>query len=449
MRSRAVLGLCAAAALFVGACGSDEKGSTSTAPTTAAADSATTVAAGSATTAGGATTSAAAGGTATSAAPSKADSSKSPIKVGFHNLEGGAISLPEIREGFESGVNYVNEELGGINGHAMKADECKLDVTPESSVNCANTFVQNNDVIAIQGVDVAADAALPILKAAGIADIGFFAFSPAMNKAKGDAFFTLFSNEDNYAGDLFTQHQLGAKSEAVVMADLPTSHALDTDVIQPTAKKIGMTATAFYYPTQADWTTFAATILASSPDAVSFPAAEDSVCLAAVPALRTAGFTGYIHASSCSEIIDKLDAKTLDKVINHNEFYYPTFTVIPAKAQRDLDTFMKYIKRDHPDFKSYVYTQLGFHIAVQAADMLRQVPGDNYTAAAVKAALPSTKGTTQFFRDAGDGYDCTSGGWPGTTACAGSEFFTKVTAEKKKELLPNQPPDLSALRPAG
>ncbi len=465
MRSRSVLGLCAAGAILFAACGSSKKSGTSVAPTTAAgaattvasavattAAAATTVAsggAGAATTAAGTTPGSGTGGTATTAAPAKADPSKSAIKVGFHNLEGGAISLPEIREGFESGVNYVNEELGGINGHAMKGDECKLDVTPESSVNCANTFVQNNDVVAIQGVDVAADAALPILKAAGIAEIGFFAFSPAMNRAKGDAFFTLFSNEDNYAGDLFTQHALGAKSEAVVMADLPTSHSLDTDVIQPTAKKIGMTATAFYYPTQADWTTFAATVLASSPDAVSFPAAEDSVCLAAVPALRSAGFTGYIHASSCSEIIDKLDAKTLDKVINHNEYYYPTFTKIPAKPKADLDIFMKYIKRDHPDFKSYVYTQLGFSMAVQAADMLRQVPGDTYTAAAVKAALPNTKGTSEFFRDAGDGYNCTSGGWPGTTACAGSEFFTKVTADKKKELLPNQPPDLKALRPAG
>jgi hypothetical protein len=268
-----------------------------------------------------------------------------------------------------------------------------------------------------------------------------------MNKAKGDAFFTLFSNEDNYAGDLFTQHALGAKSEAVVMADLPTSHSLDADVIQPTAKKIGMTATAFYYPTQADWTTFAATVLASNPDAVSFPAAEDSVCLAAVSALRAAGFTGYIHASSCSEIIDKLDAKTLDKVISHNEFFYPTFTSMPAKPQSDIDIFMKYIKRDHPNFKSLVYTELGFHVAVQAADMLRQVPGDNYTAATVKAAMAKTKGG-EFFRDSNNGYDCSKPSWPGTTACGTGLIFTKITPDKKKELLPKQPVDVSSVRPS-
>src|SRR2546423_1916498 len=61
----------------------------------------------------------------TKAAPVKADASKPAVLVGYHNLEGGAISLPEIRQGFESGLNYVNEELGGINGRPLTADYCK------------------------------------------------------------------------------------------------------------------------------------------------------------------------------------------------------------------------------------------------------------------------------------------------------------------------------------
>src|SRR5215207_5436445 len=281
IRSRRLLAAGLVGAMLLGACGDDDAEDSATATSGEAANSATSAASA----AGGAT----AGGAApTTGAPVQADDSQPPVLVGFHNLEGGAISLPEIKWGFESGLNYVNEELGGINGRPITADYCQLDVTPESSVNCANQFVESGVVAAVQGVDVAADAALPILKEAGIVEIGFFAFSPGMNKAKGDAFFTLFANEDNYAGDLVTQQKLGAKSEAVVTADLPTSHSLDKDVIQPTAEKLGMDVKAFYYPTQTDWTTFAATIVASGPDAVSFPAPEEQVCLAAVPALRSA-----------------------------------------------------------------------------------------------------------------------------------------------------------------
>ena len=327
------------------------------------------------------------------------------------------------------------------------AESCKVDTSPDSSVNCANQFVEKNVVAAVQGVDYAADAALPILQKAGIVEIGVFAFSPAMNTAQGDAYFTLFSNEDNYAGDLVTHQSLGAESVAVVMPDLPTSRALDEDVIQPTAEKLGMSATAFYYAPEVDWTTFAATIVSTSPDGVSFPASDEATCTAGVEALRTAGFDRYIHASACSELIDQLDPAMLENVFNHNEFFYPNFTSIPEKAQNDIDIFTRYMERDYPGYSSLVLTQLGFHIAVQVADMLRQVPGE-ITAESVKAAMPTVTGES-FFRDAGDVYDCSgANSWPGTTACSSSEFYTVLTPEGQKELLPNQPPDLTGLFPS-
>ncbi|MDP9116955.1 MAG: ABC transporter substrate-binding protein, partial [Actinomycetota bacterium] len=74
----------------------------------------------------------------------KADSSKSPVLVGFQNLEGGTVfSLPAYRQGFEAGIDYVNTELGGVNGHPIKAVECKSAGTPDSAVACGNQFVQS------------------------------------------------------------------------------------------------------------------------------------------------------------------------------------------------------------------------------------------------------------------------------------------------------------------
>src|SRR4051794_35415319 len=149
--TRALTAVVAAAALIgLAACGGDNSSSNSA--TTAAA--ATTSASASA--AAGAETTAAGGGP-TTAAPQKADPNKPPVLVGFHNLEGGSISLPEIRLAFLSGINYVNEELGGINGRPMKALTCNLEPTPESSVKCANEFVEKNVVVAVQGVDPSAD----------------------------------------------------------------------------------------------------------------------------------------------------------------------------------------------------------------------------------------------------------------------------------------------------
>ena len=125
------------------------------------------------------------GATATTGEPVAADDSLEPVTFGFHNLEGGAVSLPEIRHGFEEGIRYVNEELGGINGHPIEIESCNLDLTPESSVNCANQFVEAGVDVAVQGVDVAADAALPVLKQAGIAEIALAAFTTGVNSNPG------------------------------------------------------------------------------------------------------------------------------------------------------------------------------------------------------------------------------------------------------------------------
>jgi len=441
--SRALLALGAAGALIVAACGGDNSGggsaATTAAATTAASSAATTAAA------GGATTTAAAGGATTTAAPSKADDSKPPVLVGFHNLEGGAISLPEIRQAFESGVKYVNEELGGINGRPLKAETCNLDVTPESSVNCANQFVEKNVVVAVQGVDVAADAALPIWQQAGLVDIAFAGFTPGLNSSRGKAFVTLFDSRDILAQNLLMQQQLGAKNVAIVQEDLASTKAYYDTVEKPTADKLGLGLQPFYYSATTDWATLAATILSTNPDGIDFPAAQDSVCLAAIPALRGAGFTKTIHASSCAEYVDKLPVEQVDGIVNHNEFYYPTMTNIPAKPQHDIDIFMKYMKRDVPGLKSLVYGELGFHIAVQAADMLRQVKGD-ITPQTVAATMPTTKGP-MFFRETG--YDCSKNYWPpDSAACSAEVIYTKANKDRKKEVL-DLKLDTSAVRPKG
>jgi branched-chain amino acid transport system substrate-binding protein len=472
MRPRVlVAAACAAGLLLATACGDDDD-STGGAATTAASGGAATTAAGggSATTAsgGGTETTASGGGSATTAAggggsasanpnavpsnapnpPQKADPSKPPVLVGFHNLEGGQISLPEIREAFLSGINYVNDELGGINGRPMKAVTCNLDVTPESSVNCANQFVEKNVVVAVQGVDVAADAALPIWKQAGLVDIGFAGFSPGVNAGRGDAFITLFDSRDILAQNLILQQELGAKSVAWLARNLPSSKAYYDQIIKPVGDKIGIKVTPFYYDDTTDWTSFAATVLSTSPDGVDMPAQQDAECLAAIPAFRSAGFKGNIHASSCSEYVDKLPIEQAAGIINHNEYYYPTMEQdkIPAKAKNDLAIFDRYMKKDVPDLKSIVYGQLGFHIAVQVADMLRQVKGD-ITPQTVRATMPTTKGP-MFFRDTG--YDCSKNYWPpDSAACSSEVIYTRLNKDKVKEILPENPISTDAVRPKG
>ena len=257
---------------------------------------------------------------------------------------------------------------------------------------------------------------------------------------------TLFDSRDILAQNLIMQQELGAENVAIVQEDLASTKAYFDTVEKPTADKLGLELNPFYYSATTDWATFAATILSTNPDGIDFPAAQEPVCLAAIPALRAAGFTGVIHASSCAEYIDKLPVEQVEGIINHNEFYYSTMTEIPEKPQRDLEIFQRYMDRDVPDLSSLVYGQLGFHIAVQAADMLRQVEGD-ITPESVRDTMPTTKGP-MFFRETG--YDCSVDYWPpDSAACSGEVIYTRATADRQKEVLDINPIDVSAVRPEG
>ena len=273
------------------------------------------------------------GATATTGEPVAADDSLEPVVFGFHNLEGGSVSLPEIRYGFEEGIRYVNEELGGINGHPIEIESCNLDVTPESSVNCANQFVEAGVDVAVQGVDVAADAALPVLKQADIAEIALAAFTTGVNSSPGDAFVTLASTQEFLGADMKAMKELGTTHVAVVTLDLPTNHDYETEVTGPIIEQLGMESSFLYFQPQTDWTSFAAVIVGSGADGVSFPAPQEGDILGAIPALRAAGFEGPIHAGSTVAYLDQLDTDLLENIYNHKEFYYSTFTEVPERAQ--------------------------------------------------------------------------------------------------------------------
>ncbi|WGY00385.1 ABC transporter substrate-binding protein [Nocardioides sp. QY071] len=375
--------------------------------------------------------------TAVPADAKSADPSLAPVKIGFHNLEGGQFSLTDMRKGFESAVDYVNRELGGVNGHPLEAVVCKTDVTPESSVNCANKFVSDDVVMAVQGVDFAGDAALPVLQQAGIVDVSAFAYGPAENVAVGDAFISMASNEEGYAAGLVQLKNMGAKSIAVVLADVPPNHTVMDEVVKPTGAELGIEIEPFFYPSPTDWTSFGATVLASKADAITFWGV-DADCLAAVPAFRSLGFTGTIHAGSCAVLADKLDPSSLKDVIVANSLYNPTMDPIPAASKDDLDVYKRYSADD--DVSNQNQSIQGFHTAMFAYSLLAQVKGE-VTASSVKATAATATGDL-FFREVG--YDCATPTWPGTTACSGGFVFTEVNAAGKNEVLPDQPVDVAS-----
>src|SRR5271165_6232657 len=73
----------------------------------------------------------AAAGSSVFGTPKKATGT--PYVFGMINDETGAVTFPEARQGAIAAANYVNNYLGGINGHPIVIDNCTGDGTPATA----------------------------------------------------------------------------------------------------------------------------------------------------------------------------------------------------------------------------------------------------------------------------------------------------------------------------
>ena len=127
-RRRLVGGVVAAACVMtLVACGDDDSGSDASGTTTG--DAATTAA-------GAATT-----GAATTAAGEQATGE--PIVIGIYTpADNQSFTAPELIDGAEAAVEYVNNQLGGIGGRPIQLESCTTDYTAPGLTACVNELFQ-------------------------------------------------------------------------------------------------------------------------------------------------------------------------------------------------------------------------------------------------------------------------------------------------------------------
>ena len=85
-----------------------------------------------------------------------ADTSKSPIVIGWVNQQGGPSDVgPGATKGAEMAVKYINEELGGIDGHPLALHTCFTSTTEEQGQTCGQKLA-NDRAVQVVGVGAVA-----------------------------------------------------------------------------------------------------------------------------------------------------------------------------------------------------------------------------------------------------------------------------------------------------
>jgi branched-chain amino acid transport system substrate-binding protein len=374
---------------------------------------------------------------------SKPKSDSTPIVIGFKNLEGGPVSLPQIRIGFEEGVKYVNDTLGGIKGRPLKIQFCKVDGSPESSIKCTNSFIESKVAVVVQGVDPAADASLKIEKDAGLAEIALTAMGPQQQQDVGHSF--VFANPAPAAnlGALVAMKNAGAKKVRFFQDDSASGRDNTEKVLKPAAKKLGMDADTIFYPaTGADWTSLVTSAVASKADGLGTLVVSEAGCVSMMSAIKKANFKGVVLAGQCKKFAATVGADKVVGTLTFADQYTPDVVgSAPPEKAANVRLFQdRMTKAKHGDLIDG-FAQNGFGLAVDVASALSQVSG-TVDARSVGATLKSAKGK-RFM--AGD-YNCDGSIWPKSSSCTLGVLVMRQKTDGTREVVGKGFVDLTKYR---
>lgn len=345
-----------------------------------------------------------------------------PIHIGFLNNEGGAFSVPELRVGSEVAQDYINTRLGGVNGRPIEVDRCATDGTPESAIDCVNTFIEKGVVAVIEGTDLGADAVLPLLNDAGIPMLGHVQFGAGRMFDANSYYFGAAAIAYGVAALRFYDEQ-GAETVTWFLPDEGTSHAFTDSFLLPAAETIGIEyKTVYYDPANPNWAVLAATAVSENPDASGSVAATDAQCAEMVSALKDAGYQGRIFAASCFNLVRDIGDKAIGVDTDADHWITSDIESAPAPKQDELREYVQVMEAAGHDDLVHGNALVTFADMITLRDVLSTIEGE-IDGASVTGALKATKGLDSFV---GPSITCDHSVMPGNSACHAGLLFFRV-----------------------
>ena len=82
-----------------------------------------------------------------------------PIKLGMINQENTAAgSYPELSQAVAAATEFINTELGGVDGRPIEVDVCNTEFSAEGSTSCGQQYVEAEAPAVLGGIDVFGNA---------------------------------------------------------------------------------------------------------------------------------------------------------------------------------------------------------------------------------------------------------------------------------------------------
>ncbi len=323
-----------------------------------------------------------------------------PITLGMVNQENTpAASFPELSQADEAAVAFVNDQLGGVDGHPIKLDVCNTKFTAEGSTACGQRFVDEKVPAVLGGIDVFGNS-IDTLDQNGIPFVGGV---PVSNQSATNANSFQFSGGTWGAAIAFAWYAtntLHAKRVSIVYGEfgsITQSAQFGEKVLKDHDVQVQMVP----YPILAtDISSALQAVAPTKPDAVMVLAADNG-CKAGYDGIHALGLkaqTFYVGACASPNIIASVPKNETEGTIFNVEG-----PIIRTAAEPDTALYSAVAAKYGKGYDPIGAGTVTFRSFMNLYAVMRQLGADGSTPKAIMTAFRSKVDAPSFM---GHPYTC-------------------------------------------
>jgi branched-chain amino acid transport system substrate-binding protein len=311
---------------------------------------------------------------------------------------------------------------------------CSTDLTPESSIDCANQLVEADVAVAFTAIDLASDAALPVYQEAGIPYVTTNSWGSVQSNAEGSHILHL-PGQGYAVGAGALAQQLGLTKIAQPYEVSPSAEDLALVQVPPIADQMGVEIQPIAVDGAApDWTAAVATAQSSGAEMIWAQLSEPG-CTAMVAAARAANFDGPVVAGECSAFIAELGDDAVGTYTLQNTLQPTTRASAPAEIAERLDEYAQLMDAAGQSKYTEGYATWPYGGLMEFRSILESIDGE-VNAESVEAALDRDTEVPGWF---GESINCGAPPWPESSAnCSAAVSVYQVAEAEDGSLVRNQ-----------
>lgn len=344
-----------------------------------------------------------------------------PITIGMINQENTpAGSYPELSQGVDAAIAFVNEQLGGLDGRPIELEVCNTNFSAEGSTSCGQQFVEEEVPVVMGGIDVfgngievLADNEIPFVGGIPISEQSVT--SPNSFQWSGGSWGATVAFAD------WAANELEAEKVAIVYGEFG-SITQSAEYAQTVLERSGVTTQLVPYPILATDVSSAIQAAATGePDAI-FMLAADAGCAAGYEGMQTLGVTAqrfFTGACVSPTILGSVDPAATEGTIFNVEG-----PISAADPNEDAALYQAVIDQYGDGVDAMGAATVTFRAFMNLYSIMRGLGAEGTTPAGITDALSSQVDTPSFM---GHPYTCDGQQFEGLPAmCSPQQILGQV-----------------------